>query len=160
MKKLLVAASISLLLSAAGMAQTAKKASDAGGAMASLQKAFADAANAKDVAKMTALYTDDAILMPSNAPMAKGHAAIQAVWKGLMDAGARDVVLATVAESVNGNMAYVAGTYTFSMNGPGGATASDKGKFLLIAHLGADGKWLIHYDIFNSDLPCSGGAGK
>jgi uncharacterized protein (TIGR02246 family) len=159
MKKILAVVGTCLFLTASVEAQKAPAAKAGGDALGFLRKDWVAAANAKDAAKLTSLYADDAVLMPSNAPMAKGHAAIQAVWKGLMDQGARDIVLTPVGGSVSGDLAYESGTYTFTMNGAGGAAASDKGKYILVAHRGADGKWWIHDDIFNSDLPCSGGAG-
>jgi uncharacterized protein (TIGR02246 family) len=160
MKRALALVGTCLFLAAVVEAQTGQTTQPSGGALASLRKEWVTAANAKDAAKVASLYTDDAILMPSNSPMAKGHAAIQAVFKGLMDQGARDIVLTPVGGSASGDMAYESGTYTFMMNGPGGAAASDKGKYILVARRGADGKWWIHDDIFNSDLPCSAGAGK
>jgi len=155
MKKLLVLGSAILLLASALEAQPAKS-----GDTSALNKLRADwvaAANSKDPVKLTALYSDDAVLMPSNSPMAKGKTAIQGVWKGMMDQGARDIVLTSVGSAVSGDMGYDAGTYTFSMNGPGGAAVSDKGKYLMTVKRSADGKWWINYDIFNSDLACSGG---
>jgi uncharacterized protein (TIGR02246 family) len=162
MKISLAVAAGSLLLAAMVEAQAGKKATAIvqAGPLASLRKEWVAAANAKDTAKVTSLYTDDAVLMPPNSPMAKGHAAIEGVWKGLIDQGARNIVLAPIGVAASGDMAYEAGTYTFMMNGPGGSPASDKGKYLMTAHRGADGKWLITYDIFNSDLPCPAPAGR
>ena len=161
MKRNLATAAAFLFLATVVEAQTGKKATVIVEAspLASLRKEWVVAANAKDTAKVTSLYANDAVLMPSNSPMAKGHPAIQGVFKGLIDQGARDIVLAPIGAAASGDMAYEAGTYTFTM-GPAGAAASDKGKYLMTAHRGTEGKWLITYDIFNSDLPCSAPASK
>ena len=34
-------------------------------------------------------------------------------------------------------------------------TSPDKGKYMLSLKKGKDGKWMIHEDIFNSDMPCA-----
>lgn len=125
--------------------------------LAQLQTEWVAAANAKDSARVAALYAENAVLMPPNAPMAKGRPAIQAVWQGMMDENARDIALTAVDRSVSGDLGYEAGTYTLNMGAPGGPVASDKGKYLMTLRRGPGGKWLIQNDIFNSDLPCSGG---
>jgi uncharacterized protein (TIGR02246 family) len=120
----------------------------------SLRQAWVTGANAKDAAAVAALYTDDATLMAPNAPTSKGRAAIQSSWKNLLDQGARDVVLTPVRGGTSGNMGFEAGTYSFTM-GPAGAQGfTDKGKYLMTVKKGADGKWRIQDDMFNSDLPC------
>jgi uncharacterized protein (TIGR02246 family) len=158
MKKFLPIASAVLVLAAAAHAQPSGGSSGDTSPLARLQTEWAAAANAKDSARLAALYSENGVLMPSNAPMAKGRPAIQAVWKGMMDQNARDIVLATVDRAITGDIGYEAGTYTFKMGAAGAPVASDKGKYLLTVRRGADGKWLIQNDIFNSDLPCSGGA--
>jgi ketosteroid isomerase-like protein len=49
-------------------------------------------------------------------------------------------------------MAYVRGTYDMKIAMSDTMTVSDRGKFLEIRKRQPDGSWLIHRDIFNSDL--------
>ena len=114
-----------------------------------LRQRWMAAANSKDAAGITALYTDEAMVMPSNAPTAKGRTAVQGVWKGLIDQGAHDVKLTKVGGAMAADWGYEVGTYS-AMFG----TSQDKGKYMLSLKKGKDGKWLIHEDIFNSDMPC------
>lgn len=161
MKRLLVVPFLALLVAAAASAQLAAKKPAAAAAaaepsaLAQLQKEWAAAANAKDSAKIASLYAEDAVLMPPNASVVNGRAAIQAFWKGMLDQGARDISLATIAGAVSGDMGYEAGTYRVTMGAAGGAPAPDNGKYLLTVQRGKDGKWLKRHDIFNSDLPCA-----
>jgi uncharacterized protein (TIGR02246 family) len=155
MRKSAIAASLLLLAAGLVSAQTGTSAGAAAPAgLTQIRQAFVTAANAKDAAALTALYTDDALLMPSNSPAVKGRAAIMAFWKGMLDQGARDVSLGWTAGALMSDSGYEAGTYTFTMAPASGQPASDKGKYLLTVKKGADGKWRINNDIFNSDLPC------
>lgn len=146
-----------VLLFTAGLVSAQTGGSAGAGSPATLtriRQAFVTAANARDAAALTALYTDDALLMPSNSPGVKGRAAILAFWKGMLDQGARDVSLGWTGGAIMADSGYEAGTYAFTLAPPNGQPASDKGKYLLTVKKGADGKWRINNDIFNSDLPC------
>jgi len=155
MRKRLIATLALLLTTGLVSAQTSASAGPASpAALAQIRQAFVTAANARDAAALTALYADDALLMPSNSPAVQGRAAILAFWQGMLDQGARDVSLAWTRGALLADSGYEAGTYAFTLAPPGGRPASDKGKYLLTVKKGADGKWRISNDIFNSDLPC------
>lgn len=111
-------------------------------------------ANAKDAAKMASTYAEDTALMPPNSAIVRGRANIQAFWQGMLDQGARDVSLASFGSATSGAVGYEAGTYQFTMQPAGGQPTTDKGKYLVALKRGADGKWHLAYDIFNSDSPC------
>ena len=112
------------------------------------------AANRKDASSIAALYTEDALLMPPNVPAVRGRAAVEAFFKGMFDQGARDAKLVQIGAAGSGGSGYAAGTYEFTAGLVGTQAIHDKGKFITGMKRGADGKWLIAYDIFNSDLPC------
>ncbi len=156
MKKQLINTLGLALLTAGAMAQTT-----ATKAQSSLARVYAQrlaeweaAANRKDASSIAALYTEDALLMPPNAPAVRGRAAVEAFFKGLFDQGARDVKLVQIGAAGSGGSGYAAGTYEFTAGPVGTQAIHDKGKFITGMKRGADGKWLIAYDIFNSDLPC------
>jgi uncharacterized protein (TIGR02246 family) len=113
-------------------------------------------AAARDLDGTVAYYTDDAYLLPPNAPVATGKQAIRAVWASLL---APDVTLppwevTKVEVARSGDLGYVIGTYQMTTKDPhGGPPVTDRGKLVEVWKKQADGKWKTVADIFNSDLP-------
>ena len=119
--------------------------------------AWESAALAGDAAALTALYTDDAILMPPNAPKSVGGAAIQTGFTEMLAVApftAIDIVTEGVEVSASGDMAWAHGTYT-STNTVAGVPYEDTGKWANVSE-NRDGKWLMVVDIWNSDTPLPG----
>ncbi len=112
---------------------------------------------AKDAAGIAQLYAEDGAVMPPNAPIAKGHGAIQQTWASMM--GTPGFGLTFVPEQIivssSGDMALDRGTYRLTV-APGGTTQTDTGKYVVVwRKIGRE--WKAAADIFNSDLPASGG---
>lgn len=101
-------------------------------------------------AGVASLYTEDAVLLPPNEPSITGHAAIEEFMINFPPVTQFDLANVTVEGS--GDMAYVHGTGYLVMTGPDGSTIEDTFKFIEIRRK-VDDRWLIAYDIFNSDLP-------
>ena len=113
---------------------------------------FVKAVLAKDWATLANLYTDDAILLPPNAPMVKGRAMIQAWLEKFPPV--TDFTLNSVQVDGRDDLAYVLGTFTMTIVPPGASgPIRDSGKYIEIRRRQSDGRWLISADIFNSDLP-------
>ena len=111
-----------------------------------LAKQWEAAFNAKDPAKVAALYAEDGVVNPPNESAVRGRTAIQSWAKGTM--GVFTSITLTPAEStISGNVGYEAGTYSGTM-----ASGSDKGKYVIVLKR-VGGQWLIAHDIFNSDMP-------
>ncbi len=108
------------------------------------------AGRANDWAAVAALYTEDAVLMPPNAPAVTGPANIQAYFGSLPPMGALD--LADVEIDGVGDWAFVRGTYSLTMAVEGMEPIADSGTYLEICRKQADGTWLIYRDIYNSDV--------
>ena len=98
------------------------------------------------------LYTENASLMPPNAGIVEGRAAIRAWFEQFPPMS--EFVLTPVEVDGRGDLAYVRGTYALTIAAASGRPAApDHGKYLEIRRRQTDGKWLIAVDIFNSDLP-------
>jgi len=115
-------------------------------------ESFAQAWQSGDFDTLIALYTEGAILMPPNAPLAQGEAAIRAFMENFPPVREASLTI----EEVDGlkGMAYVRGTYSITIELEGvPAPIQDTGKYIEIRRKQEDDSWLIAIDIFNSDLP-------
>ena len=112
---------------------------------------------AKDAAGIAQLYTEDGAVMPPNAPIGKGRAAIQQTWASMMGAPGFGLTFAPeqIIVSSSGDMALDRGTYSFTV-APGGTPQTDTGKYVVVWRK-INGEWKAAADIFNSDQPPSGG---
>jgi uncharacterized protein (TIGR02246 family) len=112
---------------------------------------------AKDAAGIAGLYAEDGAVMPPNAPIAKGRAAIQQTWASMMRTPGFDLTITPeqIIVSSSGDMALDRGTYSLAL-APGGTAQTDTGKYVVVwRKVGSE--WKAAADIFNSDLPASGG---
>ena len=112
---------------------------------------------AKDAAGIAALYAEDGAVMPPNAPIGKGRAAIQQAWASMMRTPGFDLTFAPeqIVVSASGDMALDRGTYNLTI-APDGTTQTDTGKYVVVwRKIGSE--WKAAADIFNTDLPASRG---
>lgn len=112
------------------------------------------AAEKKDLEAVVGFVTDDATMLPPNAPAAKGKDAVRKEWTGLL--GLKDVAVKwqpdTVQVADSGELGYTSGTYTLSFTDPKAGKVEDKGKYLEVWKK-VDGKWKCHFDMYSSDTP-------
>jgi len=114
------------------------------------------AAQALDVGGVVAAYSDDAVVLPPNAPMATDKASIQKQWASMLVPGAQPTWAPVKVEAAaSGDVVYDYGTYAVTFPGPDGKPASDKGKYLAVWKKQADGTWKNVEDMWNSDLPAA-----
>ena len=126
-----------------------------------LDAQWSKTAGTKDLDATVAYYTDDAQLLPPNAPIAIGKKAIREVWTSLIGPNVSvswQVGKVEVARS--GDLSYMVGTYRVETKDSHGKLATDIGKLVEVWKKQADGKWKVVADIFNSDLPEAAASGK
>ncbi len=102
-----------------------------------------------DAAGLAALYTEDAQLLPPDAEIVSGRAAIQEFFARENPPGSAGIEIATIETRVFGDYAYRQGTVRFQ--GPDGEAVS-AGKFIGLWKK-ADGEWRIYRDIWNTNAP-------
>lgn len=112
--------------------------------------AWEAALNERDIETLVSLYTDDARVLPPNGKASSGIAAVRSVFGGMLDAGLIGEIRSLEAK-VSGDIGYNVGIYILETEGG----MVDQGKFIETWQRGADGKWRISNDIFNSDLPAA-----
>jgi ketosteroid isomerase-like protein len=120
-----------------------------------LDAKWSAAAAAKDVDKTVSYYSEDAVVMPPNAPSATTRETIRSAWKEmLMTPGAAISWKTTKVEvAKSGDLAYLSGTYELAMNDASGKPVNDRGKYVEVWQKQADGTWKVVADIWNSNLP-------
>ena len=114
-------------------------------------RAWSTAYNAGDADGVTALYTEDAVVMPPLAPTAVGRDAIHAYIASDSAASKAAGITLNINDDdsvgVSGDMGWHSGSY--SVNDASGA-AIDTGMYLEIVQK-KDGKWFMSRDIWNSN---------
>jgi uncharacterized protein (TIGR02246 family) len=139
------------LLALAGFANTAMAAETADEAGIRAQTTnWSKAYNGGDAKAVTALYADDALLLPPGASGQNGKAAILAYFTkdiaGSKAAGAVFNVNPKTDVGVSGDMGWESGTYSVTIKG----AVVETGKFLSVSKK-KDGKWLYLRDTWNAD---------
>jgi uncharacterized protein (TIGR02246 family) len=127
-----------------GLSATDRQAIDAA------HTAFSAAMVANDHSAVSAMYTEDATLLPPNMPSAGGRIAIKETLGHFPPVG--DLKLTTDEVHGTADMAAVRGAYVIMFAPPGQPAFADSGKFVELWRKEADGKWLIVWDIFNSNI--------
>ena len=107
-----------------------------------------------DTAGAAAYYADDAIVLPPNDQLAKGHDAIVKAIGNIFAAG-KITAFATHREDllVTGDYAIETLSYDMTIQPKTGKSMTDKGKGLTVFKKQPDGSYKAIRDVFNSDLP-------
>jgi ketosteroid isomerase-like protein len=124
-------------------------------ALRDLDAQWSAAAGAKDFEKIVSFYSDDAVVMPPNAPRATTKEAIRTTWKDLLTDASISWKTKEVEVAQSGDLAFSSGTYEVTLNDPTGTPVKDRGKYLEVWKKQADGTWKCVMDMWNSDLPAS-----
>jgi uncharacterized protein (TIGR02246 family) len=120
-----------------------------------IESGWVQEAAAKDVEKAAGHYTDDAVLIISGSPAAKGKDAIHAAWKALLeDPNVKLTFSADRVElSASGDMATTKGSYTLTVTNPKTKKPiEDKGSYLTVYKKQADGSWKVIEDMTASEI--------
>lgn len=104
----------------------------------------------RDLETLLGIYTDDAWFMPQHSPPLKGKEAISKFFEQIFELGV-ELELSTDEVTVHGNSAVEIGHYRQLSNGE----ETDRGTYLIVWKKEGD-EWLLHRDIFNTDLPRPG----
>ena len=124
-------------------------------AIKDLDERWSITAAKNDLDGTVAFYSEDAVLLPPNAPIATNPKSIRESWAGLL--GPNTAVswkVSKVEVARSGELGYLYGTYQLSIKDPkGGPEIKDKGKILEVWKQQSDGKWKCIVDTYNSDLP-------
>lgn len=110
---------------------------------------WAQAVEADDAAAVAGLFTDDGVLLSSDAPTARGRAAIEAVVRGWIEAGEENDRTETQAAFVGDDRAVLARTYEVDFV-TDDRTTSERGRYL-VTFRREDGAWRVEAMAIFSD---------
>ena len=110
--------------------------------------AWTKAYNQGDAAGCTAMYAEDAMMLPPNQPMVRGKQAIKEFNQRMLDQVGGTISNRIIGFSVEGDLAYQVGTYAIT-----DTKTPDQGKFVNIFRPQQDGSWKISVAIYNNDKP-------
>ena len=108
---------------------------DAKAEVEELLRGFAEAFNNHDAVACAAFYSDDALLLPEDAPALAGTSAIEEMFHSLFQGGVRSTELTTLNVIEEGTLVVETGEFTFTME-PSGRF---DGKYLNVYQRQADG---------------------
>jgi ketosteroid isomerase-like protein len=141
--------SLFFLLAPAGSPAESKAAA----ALRAADQQWETAVAAKDLDKSVGACAADGSVLPPNAPIATGPAAIRKLFEGFFALpGFKIQWNADTAEVAKaGDLGYTRGTYQLVFNDASGQPVTDKGKYVTVWKKQGDGSWKVAADIFNSD---------
>lgn len=105
---------------------------------------YVAASNEGDAETLTALYTDDAVLLPPDHDLIEGRDAIGHFWRQGTDSG---LTVRTLRVEVDGSVGYLIGQYALP---PTAEEPADSGKYVMCLRRQRDGSWKLSADIWNS----------
>jgi ketosteroid isomerase-like protein len=100
-------------------------------------------------------HRDDGIELPPHHPLVRGRTAIEQRYRALFkEATVTGFTFTHLETTIDGNVAYDAGTYEQRLTLPSGQVLNDTGKYLAILKR-SEREWKAAYTTYNSDLPAT-----
>ncbi len=125
---------------------------DAKAAVEACLTGFAESFRNQDARSCAGVYSEDAQLLPPDAPALVGTTAIEAMFVSLFEAGVRSTELRTLDVIEEGSLIVETGEFTFTID-PSGRM---DGKYLAVYQRQADGTLKCIREAFNSNAPAPG----
>lgn len=118
---------------------------------ADFAKAFAN----QDAEAVSGFYAADATLLPPNALLLKGRAAIRSFVEEMFSSGARSLELTTLDVLAGGDLEVEVGRFRMAFQPRGVDPFTEDGKYVAVYRRQGDGSLKLAVDTFNSDAPAS-----
>jgi uncharacterized protein (TIGR02246 family) len=113
--------------------------------------AFETALRSGDAAAAASIYADDATLLAPAADLLHGRTAIERFWRTGVEAGIEQVELVVLYLQQRGDIAFEVGEYALRVAPESGGTVVDRGRYLVVHRIEADGSWRRAAEMFSPD---------
>jgi uncharacterized protein (TIGR02246 family) len=113
--------------------------------------AFASALSSGDATAAAAIYADDATLIAPAADVFRGRPAIERFWQTGVETGIEQVELAVLELQLRGEVAFEVGRYALHLAPESGGSIVDRGRYLIVHRIEADGRWRRAAEMFSPD---------
>jgi len=151
MRKIVVVSLGLLLAACASMNMSTTAATDAEAAIRAAEPGFIRAFNAGDADAVARYYSDDAVFLAPNAPIAKGMSGVRDAFRAFLTAMHPTLSFTPDRIVQSGDMAYEYGHYTTQSS-----MGNDMGNYITVWRRMANGDWKIVADSVNSSMPMPG----
>ncbi len=118
-------------------------------------RAFEAAYNAGDAPALARLFTEDAILIPPDAPVCIGRGPIASYYEDVFERTMETLAISTDEVQTSGGWAFARGTFSATGKGPGGLPRMVEGKWLSIFAVMPDGTMKLARHIWNLPPPAA-----
>ena len=115
--------------------------------------AFETALRSCDAAAAAAIYADDATLVAPAADVLQGRSAIERFWRTGVETGIEAVQLVVRDLRQRGDVAFEVGEYALQVATEAGIPVVDRGRYLVVHRIEADGRWRRAAEMFSPDAP-------
>jgi len=141
--KVAIVAALFALMASPSVAQTAA------GEIGKANEQFVQAFNVGDAATIGRTYTERALVLPPNAEMIEGREAIQKYWRGVIEAGIRNLSMRSIrVDEYGGDAARAIGQFSAEAPEPRDQTGTVEGKYVLVWRK-TGGHWQLDSVIWN-----------
>ena len=153
MKKLLLIVATLLVFASSGCAPHVDTAAEEAAIRNAADVEQLNAAKARDVEGLLTFHTDNASMLPPDAPIATGKEAIRELWTDIIASPSVGWQTSAVEVSSAGDLAYSRGTYELAVTDAEGNPATEIGKWVDVWKKQPDGTWKLVVVIWNPDQP-------
>jgi uncharacterized protein (TIGR02246 family) len=115
------------------------------------RSAFAAALRRGDAAAAASIYADDATLLAPAVDFVRGRSAIERFWQTGVETGITEVDLVAIDVQQSGDLAFEVGRYALSVAPESGSPVIDRGRYLIVHRIEADGHWRRIAEMFSPD---------
>ena len=113
--------------------------------------AFERALRSGDAAAAAAIYADDATLLAPAVDVLCGRPAIEQFWRTGVETGIEAIELVVLDLWAGGDVAFEVGSYALHVAPESGARVVDRGRYLVVHRVEADGRWRRAAEMFSPD---------